>query len=605
MIKNKSKYILIFILLTGITTGIYKIYTNKINYNKDVLDDVYLKYKKMDSLVDYDFKNADRIINNSYSSINKINKPTDKAYLYYYKILSSIRKNTHDSILFYAEKATIYANESESEYTKAKINYIKGLYFLYRDNYPNCLEFFLKSKSYFEQTNYYNELGEVYNGLGGLYYGLNEMDKSENYYQSAYDLFNKNKNTRGKAVIKANFGLVRVALKDYKEAKVNLYSSLKTFENLKDTVSSIRILLLISKIATSEGNIRESKEILDKTQVLNHSINNKLFNSSIAFNYGYAYELEGNLDKAIECYERTYEDISNQDFFPIEALDALKRLSDILKKKERFEDALLFMNKYYEEKDRINGPNIRQNVEAIEWNTLLEKQEYDFKIDVQKQKNLNKTYIIIILSVLSSVIIIWILYKNKNKSLQISKLENMRLLEKLKANMELELLKNKQHELEMNSKNEFELLQKKQYLLDIESKNRELNLLSMQLLSKNKLFNEIEKQIVNATNNPKITFNQILKIIRQNRNSKQDWQIFEEIFQKIHPNFFKTLRDKFPDLSKTEIRICAFIKMWMSNTEISELLNINQTSLITARYKMRKKFRLSRNEDLDEYINDL
>lgn len=605
MIKNKSKYILIFILLTGITTGIYKIYTNKINYNKDVFDDVYLKYKKMDSLVDYDFKNADRIINNSYSSINKINKPTDKAYLYYYKILSSIRKNTHDSILFYAEKATIYANESESEYTKAKINYIKGLYFLYRDNYPNCLEFFLKSKSYFEQTNYYNELGEVYNGLGGLYYGLNEMDKSENYYQSAYDLFDKKKNTRGKAVIKANFGLVRVALKDYKEAKVNLYSSLKTFENLKDTVSSIRILLLISKIATSEGNIKESKEILNKTQALNHTINNKLFNSSISFNYGYAYELEGNLDKAIEYYERTYEDISNQDFFPIEALDALKRLSDILKKKERFEDALLFMNKYYEEKDRINGPNIRQNVEAIEWNTLLEKREYDFKIDVQKQKNLNKTYIIIILSVLSSVIIIWILYKNKNKSLQISKLENMRLVEKLKANMELELLKNKQHELEMNSKNEFELLQKKQYLLDIESKNRELNLLSMQLLSKNKLFNEIEKQIVNATNNPKITFNQILKIIRQNRNSKQDWQIFEEIFQKIHPNFFKTLRDKFPDLSKTEIRICAFIKMWMSNTEISELLNINQTSLITARYKMRKKFRLSRNEDLDEYINDL
>lgn len=82
------------------------------------------------------------------------------------------------------------------------------------------------------------------------------------------------------------------------------------------------------------------------------------------------------------------------------------------------------------------------------------------------------------------------------------------------------------------------------------------------------------------------------------------WKVFKLRFIEIHPNFFKSLHKKHPDLSNSELRLCAYLKLNMSAQHISGLLNITKDSLKKNRYRIRKKMRLTRIDSLDDYIGN-
>jgi DNA-binding CsgD family transcriptional regulator len=50
--------------------------------------------------------------------------------------------------------------------------------------------------------------------------------------------------------------------------------------------------------------------------------------------------------------------------------------------------------------------------------------------------------------------------------------------------------------------------------------------------------------------------------------------------------------------------MCAYLKMNLSSKEIAPLLNISIRGVETLRYRLRKKFNLSRDENLIDYLNN-
>ena len=87
-----------------------------------------------------------------------------------------------------------------------------------------------------------------------------------------------------------------------------------------------------------------------------------------------------------------------------------------------------------------------------------------------------------------------------------------------------------------------------------------------------------------------------------NKIQEKDWIKFKEIFEKMHPSFYLNIEKNYPQLSKTEVRICSYIKIDLPKSEICTIMNINHNSLITSRYRIRKKLNLKSNDDLDEII---
>ena len=80
------------------------------------------------------------------------------------------------------------------------------------------------------------------------------------------------------------------------------------------------------------------------------------------------------------------------------------------------------------------------------------------------------------------------------------------------------------------------------------------------------------------------------------------WNDFNRRFIEINNQFYAKLRQKHPDLTATELKHCALIKLNLDNLEMSKILNISLQSVHTSRYRIRKKLNLLQEENLSNYI---
>ena len=81
-----------------------------------------------------------------------------------------------------------------------------------------------------------------------------------------------------------------------------------------------------------------------------------------------------------------------------------------------------------------------------------------------------------------------------------------------------------------------------------------------------------------------------------------------ELYKKVDllsNEFYSTLNNECPTLTKSEIRLCALLRLKLDSSHIAQLLNISQSSLHQARYRLRKKLNLAPDRNLDDYCCEL
>lgn len=138
-------------------------------------------------------------------------------------------------------------------------------------------------------------------------------------------------------------------------------------------------------------------------------------------------------------------------------------------------------------------------------------------------------------------------------------------------------------------------------------KNKELANNTLHLIHKNKILNAIKSNLNSLLDN---SLNQtkraqveaiISKINRELKNEKFQ-EVFDEYFDDVHQDFISRLKEKHPDLSPRELRLCAYLKMNLSTKEIAPLMNISVRGVEIGRYRLRKKLELERDENLIDYL---
>lgn len=83
-----------------------------------------------------------------------------------------------------------------------------------------------------------------------------------------------------------------------------------------------------------------------------------------------------------------------------------------------------------------------------------------------------------------------------------------------------------------------------------------------------------------------------------------DWKYFKLRFDKVHPLFFASLKEAYPALSKTELRLCAYIRVGMSAKEIAQILSVRPETVNTSRYRIRRKMQLDPQESLEAILEN-
>lgn len=142
---------------------------------------------------------------------------------------------------------------------------------------------------------------------------------------------------------------------------------------------------------------------------------------------------------------------------------------------------------------------------------------------------------------------------------------------------------------------------------EVDIKNRELAGSTMNIIHKNEVLSYSVGELKKALKKIKdptalVQVRQLMKTIDAEFNSEEDWDQFEVHFDQVHEDFLKRLRIEYPQLTPKDLRICAYLRMNLSTKEIAPLMNISVRGVEISRYRLRKKFDLSRDENLIDFI---
>jgi hypothetical protein len=142
---------------------------------------------------------------------------------------------------------------------------------------------------------------------------------------------------------------------------------------------------------------------------------------------------------------------------------------------------------------------------------------------------------------------------------------------------------------------------------DLSFKSSELASSTMAIIKKNEFLMEMKEILKNqkdqlGTRYPDKYYDRLVQKIDDNMSSQDDWKVFEANFERAHEQFMKTLNDRFKDLTPSDLRLCAFLRMNLSSKEIAPLLGISVRGVENHRYRLRKKLNLEADDNLTDYI---
>ncbi len=96
--------------------------------------------------------------------------------------------------------------------------------------------------------------------------------------------------------------------------------------------------------------------------------------------------------------------------------------------------------------------------------------------------------------------------------------------------------------------------------------------------------------------------NSIIEEINNDLESEESWKDFLLYFNRSHQDLIHRLKEKYPELTSVDIKLCAFLRMNLSSKQIASLMNITTRGVEAARLRVRKKLKIGSETNLTDFI---
>lgn len=419
--------------------------------------------------------------------------------------------------------------------------------------------------------------------LGDIYLYQNQYHEAIKYYDSIIN--NEVNDTTSSTIIKAILG------KSYIKAKTGNYDeALSLIETtMPIDKSKISQSILIKKHGL-QAEIYDSIRIADSAEYhykkaieLSYKNNYQKEYSEYICALGTLYLKNNETDSALHIYDLLSEERTNT-VKTRKSISYYKTLSDYYFKNNNTDLAYRYLKKYDEERtDLEKEEQLRREKFSRKAHTLAnetDKSRIDEKSNIEEKDNRRRTIRIILLLIFSlPMCVLCMILMLKNKELQKKNLEKEQKLQ-----IELEEMENN--------------------LMDMQIRNYQESLVNMALNYKSYIEqnNSLKKELKNIINSPENEQNEkIKKLYSEIQNKVARPNTSENIYSQIntiYKDFIERLEEKYPNITKSEKKLCAMLYTNMSSKDIAMITNTTIRSVETSRYRLRKKFNLSRDEDI-------
>ncbi|WP_346239071.1 hypothetical protein ABDK00_010065 [Niabella insulamsoli] len=465
-------------------------------------------------------------------------------------------------------------NSSSDLLTQYGLNYL--LYGVYsRWNDESKMNYYIRQcEKIALMDNNYNSLVNVNNGISSM-------------FQAAYE------GTRQKSLLDSSFHYLQksFALHEKSPEKISPNSFVITCVNFAN------YYLQFSKERLEERKRQAFRYLSLAEQELEHHnaapdywVNIYGIKSSFA-------EEEKNLLLAeqylLQCISQIQQD--DRTFYKSE-YTVYKHLADIAVKKNELNAALNYqqiaeklLKKTFDQQQIFNTQRLEIQYETEKKNQQLSllSQRADFR------KKQNYLYGGIALALLTGLVFMFRSYHFKLRFA----IEREKMLEQEKeesenrANMQLKLEKEEQARLKAE-----------QELLELKRKQLEKEALANSLIIEHKtdMLQQIQSQLKdgNAGN--------IKKLLKEEMLLHADFEDIKSQIQQLHPGFFNQLSEKsLQKLTPLDVKYCAYLHLQMTTKQIAQALHIAPQSVRMFKYRLKQKFGLDRDTNLEEFLQTL
>ena len=164
------------------------------------------------------------------------------------------------------------------------------------------------------------------------------------------------------------------------------------------------------------------------------------------------------------------------------------------------------------------------------------------------------------------------------------------------------------HQLELErSESEIVKLKNEKLNDDVHFKNKELASTTMHLVQRGQVLSKIKEVVSNLekmpdAENKSADFKQIFRLLNEVEKRDADWSQFSIYFDHVHSNFLSDIKERHPNTTPTELKLCAYLKMNLSSKEIAQLMSITIRAVEVSRYRLRKKLNIPSDANLFDYL---
>jgi DNA-binding CsgD family transcriptional regulator len=247
-----------------------------------------------------------------------------------------------------------------------------------------------------------------------------------------------------------------------------------------------------------------------------------------------------------------------------------------------------------------------QRVETEFTNYKQQQQLQEAQKELKTKKLLNYLYFsLAIISLLGLVFMFRsYFYKQKTYIKEKSLLEKEKQEAELQVKLKEEVAINAIMEKELAEQDKLVALQDK-ILTEHQKEKLQQDLMSnrLQLEAKNNFLKEIKEKLPGLKSNQSVEIKNINRTVDKSFEIDAEFELLQQNFANSNPKFFAILQQKAnQSLTQLDLKYCGYIKLGLSTKEIANLMHIEPKSMRMARYRIKQKLQLEKEDELDNFI---
>jgi tetratricopeptide (TPR) repeat protein len=387
-----------------------------------------------------------------------------------------------------------------------------------------------------------------------------------------------------KGQISANLGILSVVKKDYGSALTYFQQAIEVFETQNSKTHVANVLLNMGYSYAQLRDVSNANKCYDQAEAIWTEQKNERSLAIILKNRGELMISAGEFNTAISFLKRALEKQAFLDDLLLSEIYSL--LSTANESVSKHKEALGYYRQYVALKDSISGKvnenNINRMTERFELQKMQAEKEMQLQqFEIEKLKISKSRQVIGVVAIILLIIVFWALW-NRNRL-------RTKLLIKEKDQLiaRQELILQKHH---FDTEKEGMAAYAQGLLSDNEVLERKAMALEEKLQSNQEGSSEIDNLVAK---------------MHHAVNGDKDWTAFVLYFEAAYPQFFSSIENsKKVQLTTSEQRLIALLKINLSNKEIASLLNISSDSVIRAKYRLKQKLGFVETRDMLGFLSD-